>query len=446
MRKRTKRGISLGTIVMLACTIAVLGGFAALMPSFTGNQDILIDAARLAVAMDDSLTQLGASTGEMLQSYVQPQSTFIPPFSSQTSYSVPQDEEAVQPVVTPVPTPTVNPKRAFTLCAGGAIEVDSSVRKALTISKELRLDLLTDQMLQKMKADLSIVTIKNTISESNNQSNVNSPYELLAPIRAMGVNALNIAHSNALNFGQQGLEETASAVQSAGMTPLGQKEPIFLTLNGVKVALLHYQEHYSNTSRNQLKEEELHALLSPIDLAAITGDIASVREQGAQVVAVTLYWGPEGKHDPTDTQRIQAQAIADAGADIILGTGNGALQPVQVLSANRGDGRYHPVLCAYSLGNLFSPDRDSRVTLASILLNAVVVYDTATQTVAFENITYTPTYAWRGKDDGKTIQRILINNPDNLPEFVDENQQGVMERCMTLVTDVMADTAIPLAY
>ncbi len=445
MRKRTKRGISLGTIVMLACTIAVLAGFAALMPSFTGNQDILIDAARLAVAMDDSLTQLGVSTGEMLQSYVQPQSTFVPPFSSHSSYPAAKEETA-HPIVTPAPTPTVNPKRSFTLCAGGAIEVDSSVRKALTISKELRLDLLTDQMIRQMQADLSIVTLKNTISESNNQSNVNSPYELLAPIRAMGVNALNIANSNALNFGKQGLDETAAAVQSAGMTVIGRKEPVFLTLNGVSLALLHYQEHFSNTARNQMKEEERHALLSPIDLPSITADIVNAREKGAHVVAVTLYWGPEGKHEPTDTQRVQAQAIADAGADIILGTGNGALQPVQVLSANRGDGRYHPVLCAYSLGNLFSPDRDSRVTLASILLNANVVYDTSTRSVAFENISYTPTYAWRGKDEGKTIQRILINNPDNPPDFVDENQQGVMERCMTLVTDVMADTAIPIAY
>ncbi|MDD5898903.1 MAG: hypothetical protein PUE14_10515, partial [Clostridia bacterium] len=71
--KHTRRGVSLGTIVMLACTLAVLAGFAALMPSFTGNQDILIDAARLAVAMDDSIAQLSASTGSMLQSRKEPQ-------------------------------------------------------------------------------------------------------------------------------------------------------------------------------------------------------------------------------------------------------------------------------------------------------------------------------------------------------------------------------------
>ena len=445
MRRSTKRRISLGTIVMTACTIAVLAGFAALMPSFTGSQDILIDAARLAVAMDDSLSQLTASTGEMLQNYVQPQSTFVPPFSSQTSYSA-SSGQTKQPVVTPVPTATPNPKRSFTLSAGGTIETDSSVRKALTIDKELRFDLLTDQMIQKMQSDLSIVTLKNTVSASNSLSNVNTAQELLTAIRAMGVNALNVAHANALNYGSQGLEETQSAVQAAGMTPFGTNEPAFLTLNGVRVALLHYQEHFSSTARNNFSEDERRALLSPIDLSTITADIAKVREQGAQVVTITLCWGPEGKHEPTDTQYVQAQAIADAGADIILGTGNGALQPVQVLSAKRGDGKYHPVLCAYSLGNLFSPDRDSRVTLASILLNAKVVYDTAAQTLAFENITYTPTYAWRGKDMGKTIQRILVNDLNHLPAFVDANQKGVMERCMTLVTEVMADTAIPLAY
>ena len=445
MRKRTKRGISLGTIVMLACTIAVLAGFAALMPSFTGNQDILIDAARLAVAMDDSLTQLGESTGEILQSYVQPQSTFVPPFSSQTKPSS-SAVQTVQPVITPQPTPTVNPKRAFSLCAGGSIEIDSSVRKVMTIDKQLRYDLLMDQMAHKMKADLSIVTLKNTISESNNLSSVNTSFDILNPIRTMGVNTVNIAHVNALNFGRQGLDETKTAIQKAGLKAIGAKESSAFTINGVRVAMLHYQEHFSSTARNQLKEDERYDLLSPIDLASITADIASARNQGAQVVAVTLCWGPEGKHTPTDQQRVQAQAIADAGAAIILGTGNGALQPVQVLSANRGDGRYHPVLCAYSLGNLFSPDRDSRVTLAGILLNAKVVYDTASQTVAFENLSYTPTYAWRGKDQGKTIQRILINNPDHLPDFVDENQKGVMERCLTLVTEVMADTAIPLEY
>jgi len=439
-RRRTRRGISLGTIVMLACTIGVLAGFAALMPSFTGNQDILIDAARLAVAMDDSLSQLTASTSEMLQSRIEPQNTIIPPFTIQDSSA----QTTPSPDVSP--TPTIPPKRSFTLCAGGSVELDSSVRKALTIDKTVRYDLLTDQMHQNMQADLSMITLKNTISASNDLSNVNMEAELLDSIRTMGVNAINVGHTNALNFGLTGLDETSDAIQKAGMTAFGAKQPAALSLNGVNAVILHYQDKFSATARKQMDENERHAVLFPIDLASIAADITAVREAGAQVVIVTLNWGQDGDHDPTDEQRVQAQAIADAGADIILGTGNGALQPVQVLSANRGDGKYHPVLCAYSLGNLFSPDRESRVTLASILLKTSVVYDTASQTVAFENLAYTPAYAWRGKDKGRTIQRILINDPAKLPDFVDSSQQGVMERCMTLVTTVMADTAIPMTY
>lgn len=441
-RRRTRRGISLGTIVMLACTIGVLAGFAALMPSFTGNQDILIDAARLAVAIDDSLSQLTATTGEIIQNRIEPQQTITPPFSSQSSTVAAQASN----VPTAAPTPTVSPKRSFTLCAAGSIEWNSNVRKALTLNKQARYDLLTDQMQQKMQADLSIVTLQNTISASNDLSNVNMPAEVLEPIRAMGVNAISLGHSNALNFGLTGIDETAQAIQGTGITAFGAKQPTALSLNGVNVALLHYQNKLSSTGRKQMKEAERNAILSPLDLAEISSDIAAVREAGAQVVVVTLWWGEDKQDSPTDEQLDQAQAIADAGADIILGAGNGALQPVKVLSANRGDTKYHPVLCAYSLGNLFSPDRESRITLASILLKTEVIYDAASGTVAFENLAYTPTYAWRGKDEGGTLQRILINDRNHLSDFVDESQQGVMERCMTLVTNVMADTSIPMVY
>lgn len=437
-RRRTRRGVSLGTIVMLACTISVLSGFASLLPSFTGNQDILIDAARLAVAMDDSISQLTVSTSQIIQNHTGSLQTITPPFTSQSS-----SETSVAPTVVPTATPV--PKRSFTLCAGGSIEWNTSVRKALTIDKTERYDLLTDQVQNAMQADLSMVTLKNTISASNDLSNVNMPKEILSAIQAMGVNAINVGHSNAFNYGIIGIDETTQEIQNTGMTAFGAKQPTALSLNGVNVALLHYQDSVSSSGRKQLDEAERNKVLFPIDLSAITADIASVREAGAQVVIVTLWWGVEGKDKLSDEQIVQAQAIADAGADIILGTGNGALQPVQVLSANRGDKKYHPVLCAYSLGNLFSPERESRVTLASILLNTKVVYDPVNMSVAFENLTYTPMYAWRGKDHGTTLQRILINAPDNLPAFVDSGQQGVMERCMTLVTTLMADTSIPMA-
>lgn len=148
----------------------------------------------------------------------------------------------------------------------------------------------------------------------------------------------------------------------------------------------------------------------------IADDIAKVRQAGAKVVVVSLCWGKGRGNGPHQHPRPElAQGIADAGADIILGTHSGTLQTVEILTADRGDGKYHPVLCAYSLGNLFTYDREKRTTLASILLRSDVVYDPATGCVAFDNLSYTPTYSWRGKEDDVTRYRVILNDGQTYP-------------------------------
>lgn len=445
--KKRRRGISLGTVIMLLLTVLSLVGFLALMPSFTGHQDVRLDAVQLAVAMDESLAQLAAVSGEHIR--LRPQSTILPPESLATALP---HSPASQPTATSQPAVTAQPELSFSLSAVGSILCNTTVRKALTIDDVYRFDILTDQLKGAFAADLSLATLEHTVIENNRLDNVNMPAALLSPLAATGINVLDLGHPNILNSGMDGLSATAQAVRSAGMMPLGvyvtadeRAQGTWLNLNGCSVALLHYQEEVSSTSRKQSTEEERQLALAELDPEAILADIADVRERGAQVVLVSLCWGKEGASAPTDEQIALAQAMADAGADIIIGTHSGVLQPVQLLAADRGDGKYHPVLCAYSLGYLFSPDRESRQTLTSILLETEVAYHIATGCIAFENLTYTPTYAWRGKQDGRTLYRILLNDNRNYPSFVDDSQRSVMERSYTLATSVMADTGIPLA-
>lgn len=446
MRKRKRRGVSLGTLTMLLITAAVLAGFLALLPSFTGNQDIRIDAARLAVAMDQSISQIASSTTQMLAS--RPQSTVLPPESLATAAPV-----NYTPQATPVPmaAPTPVPKKSFSLCAAGDILWDSSVRKTLTSKDNYEFDILTDQIRDKLDADLSIASLPHTLASSK-LTDVNMPEEMLSPIVNTGINTLAIGHENILNHGFAGMTETRQKIRAAGLMPYGvygsmqERQTISLQhYNGVSVALLHYTDEISSTGLKQTDESEQAFAVSIFDLDGVLNDIAAARSAGAQVVIVSLRWGKNGSSAPNSEQAQQAQAMADAGADIILGWGSEVLQPVRVLSADRGDNRYHPVLCAYSLGSLFNHDRDSRTTLASILLKTDVVYDTVSQTVAFENLTYTPTYAWRGKENKRTLVRILLNDGESYPEFVASDQQKIMDRCFKLVNEVMADTGIPMA-
>ena len=437
-RRRRKRGVSLGTVVMLTLTALVLGGFCALLPRLTGTPDVRVNAAELAVAIDQSLSQIAASRASLVGPT--PESSVLPPSNLTTA--------------TPTPAqPTVPPEQRFSLCATGSIQINSAVQKALTDEDDTRrFDILFDDLTGDLAADLSIATLENNVIASAKLSDSNIPADMLTPLRATGVNALCLGYYGALDGGVAGLVETREAISDAGMLPYGvyasQAERDSLTLtdaNGVTVALLSYQNELTSTGRRQTTDEERQYVIASQQLPVIAEDIARARASGAQVVVVSLCWGKVGATSPTSTQRELAQGIADAGADVILGTHSGALQTVEILTADRDDGKYHPVLCAYSLGNLFSHDREKRITLASILLRADVVYDPATGCVAFDNLSYTPTYSWRGKQDGVTRYRTIINNGATYPDYVDDNQRAVMERCFKLVQEVMADTPVPAA-
>ena len=433
-RRRSRRGVSLGTVVMLLLTIVVLGGFCALLPRLTGVTDVRTNAAELAVAIDQSLSQIAASGVSLVGPT--PQASVLPPSSLATA--------------TPTPAaPTTPPEQRFTLCAAGSIQIHSNVQKALTDDGTYRFEILFDDLEGDLAADLSIATLENNVIGSAKLSDSNIPADMLTPLRATGVNALCLGYYGALNGGISGLVETQQAVSTAGMTPYGvyasQQQRDSLTLmdvNGISVALLSYQNELTSSGKRQTTDEEQAFAIASQQLPVITEEIAKARQAGAKVVVVSLCWGKEGATAPTSTQTELAQGIADAGADIILGTHSGTLQTVEILTANRGDGKYHPVLCAYSLGNLFTYDREKRSTLASILLRSDVVYDPATGCVAFDNLTYTPTYSWRGKEDGVTRYRTLLNDGQTYPDYVDDTQKGVMERCLTLVTEVMEGTPV----
>lgn len=86
----------------------------------------------------------------------------------------------------------------------------------------------------------------------------------------------------------------------------------------------------------------------------VTEDIRRAREL-ADVVVVFPHWGTEYRTEPSSYQRRFAQEMADAGADVIIGTHPHVPQPVELLTAQ--DGR--TTLCFYSLGNYVSTQKQA---------------------------------------------------------------------------------------
>ncbi|MEG1471405.1 MAG: CapA family protein [Clostridia bacterium] len=429
------RGVSVGTVFMILLTTVVLVSFCILMPKLTGDVDVRTNAAELAVALDQSISQI-ASVASVTQKppVLKAQATILPP----------------QNLATAAP-PTTPPKMSFSLCAAGSIMLNTAVQKAVTDQEGYHYSILFDQMNQAMNADLTIATLESNVIPTTELSENNAPVDVLSAIKNAGVDALCLGYFGILDNGLEGAAKTKENVASAGMLPYGvytsaqeREKPSLVNVNGISVALLSYQNELSSAGKkNTTKEEQSFAIASQ-QLPTISSEIAAARQAGAQVVVVSLCWGKANATSPSSTQRELAQGIADAGADVILGTHSGTLQTVEILTAKRGDELYHPVLCAYSLGNLFTYDRSKRSSLASILLKTEVVYDTGTQTVAFDNLHYLPTYSWRDKQDGKMRYRVLLNN-GQYPSFIEKDQKSVMERCLKLVENVMKDSPIAAA-
>ncbi len=427
-RRRNRRGISLGTVTMLMVTGLVVVGCFWLFPRLMGNVDLQFDASKLAVSIDESIFSLGASS-----------SVRVPASTGQLPLEQP----------TPSPVLVTPPKElSFSLTATGAISINSAVQKALKDDSGYRFPILFEELKSEINADLAIASLENISIPGEKLNDHNMPPEVMSAIAQGGISCLYLGYDGIFNGGIPGLQATRDTISAVGMNSFGvyasrqeREYPPILEIEGVSVALLGYQSDLTSAGKRKLSKEEQSFALAPPTLPAVAADVQAARAAGAQVVIASLSWGKKGASSPTQTQRELAQAFADAGVDIILGTHSATVQTVELLSTRRGNSQPSQTLCAYSLGNLFTHNRENRSALAGILLHANVTYDLTTGACSFDGLAYSPTYVWRGKENGKTLYRVLISDRQ-APSFVQKDQQEVMDRCLALVQDVMDDTVV----
>ncbi|SJZ34478.1 CapA family protein [Anaerorhabdus furcosa] len=95
-------------------------------------------------------------------------------------------------------------------------------------------------------------------------------------------------------------------------------------------------------------------------------DIMNLRNQ-VDIIIVYLDWGEVDSFEVTNEQHRIAKLLADSGADVLLGTGTGSIQPIEWID---------DTIVYYSLGNLLTTntDLDERVgMIGSIFVQKTVV-------------------------------------------------------------------------
>ncbi len=448
MAKRKKyRGVSIGTVVMLLATCVVILGFAAILPKLSSNTDVAIDTGKVlqALSLGDGLPELSLSEIpiSVTQAVSSGQSATSQPIGAENTplpLFLPAATDA--PVATAVPTATPVPGGSFTATFGGSIIVNTELRQDNYYNESKKYDFsdILSLMKNELTADLSMVTLENIIYPDGKLSDTITTEVVLPMLSSVGIDMVALGYRNAYDQGMAGLASTIAAVQSEGMTVVGayadeasaSLDQRIMELGGVKVAVLHYTDVLTDKGKKAMAKDK-NAFAVPLDAVsngadAILADVAAVREKGAQVVIVSLSWSAaSGKTSATKKQIDFAQQLANGGVDVIIGAGSRAVQPVTWLIGNLPDGSTKQTLCAYSLGSLVNGSR-SNANVAAMLLHLDITFDG--QQVIFNKVSYTPTYIWRFKQDGRYYYRVVASDlpaPDGMSDSQIESKERALK-------------------
>ncbi|MDE7283052.1 MAG: CapA family protein [Lachnospiraceae bacterium] len=220
------------------------------------------------------------------------------------------------------------------------------------------------------KADIKVIN-QETIFAGNELGfsgfpTFNSPTEVGDSIADAGFNVVLHATNHAADKGIKGIEHCMSfwgQYPEILVTGIKGEEEVtdipLLEVGDFTFAILNYTYGPNSETIGPSLRKHLNMLCNynektgKIDFTKlnpqVTEDIKTANEI-ADIVIVFPHWGTEYKTTPSRYQIKFAQEMAEAGADLIIGTHPHVPQPVEWITAENGN----RALCYYSLGNYVS--------------------------------------------------------------------------------------------
>jgi len=174
-------------------------------------------------------------------------------------------------------------------------------------------------------------------------------------LRDAGFNVMTVANNHVGEQGPEALRDTVSNLRAAGIGVTGLRgdrpiEAFIQNVKGLRIGWLSYSWLVSK------HDAEDRALLAATRGQGVTEAVAALRPE-VDFLIVSPHWGRE--HIPVPPQPVidQAHAIAEAGADLILGHHPHVVQGME---------RFGDCLIVYSLGNFLFDMWQSRLRDAAL--------------------------------------------------------------------------------
>jgi poly-gamma-glutamate synthesis protein (capsule biosynthesis protein) len=185
----------------------------------------------------------------------------------------------------------------------------------------------------------------------------NTPDELADALVDLGVQVVTLANNHILDKGASGAARTIEVLKAPGIEwtglgcgDTGPNEPRILEYAGLRFAFVNYT--YGSNSPLPSSADTSGVSLNVISDEAVKEGLAKSRAESPDIIVACFHWGNEYQFVPTKHQRDVAALSVREGADLVIGTHPHVLQPMEIVSSDRGYG-----LVAYSLGNFVSNQR-----------------------------------------------------------------------------------------
>lgn len=276
-------------------------------------------------------------------------------------------------------------------------------------------------------------------------------------ISEAGVSLLQTANSHSADFGIDGIKSTLRYLSEAGIKTVGTKNSAsdrgytMISVKGVKIAYV----AYTNELNGSLDDSETYAVntLDGYDsekIEQMLADIQAARQEGADFVTAMVYAGDAYNTEPDDNQKALFDALFDAGADIVVGTGPYGLQPVEIRDLTDSDGTSRKGVAIYSLGTFLG----SEVYDWSLVNNDVsAVFDViiskeGSEKPTITGIRLTPTCITYTETDIFVLPAAQAkNNPSDFESIVDDTaNERILSACDTIIPGLLENTELTGSY
>ncbi|GAA1568824.1 hypothetical protein GCM10009789_22810 [Kribbella sancticallisti] len=225
-------------------------------------------------------------------------------------------------------------------------------------------------------ADLTIANLESTLSRAGEPQqggdSFAAPPAVMTGLREAGVDVLSLANNHTGDFQTEALLDTVQRVRAGGIQPVGAGrnvseaiKPVIVSRNGIRFGFLAFNAIGETPRATSTAPGAFSVRMPPrtgplnqSDLAALTSAVGALRT-AVDVVVVLPHWGQQYTHNPVAAQRTVADALAEAGADLVIGGHPHWVQSVQFLPNK---------LIAHSLGNLVFDMDFSQQTQEGVLL------------------------------------------------------------------------------